>query len=58
MPEKISLIRVGSEADGGYLVPNIMSQIDYCFSAGIGSNIQFEKDLLKYDIKYLVLTIV
>ena len=28
-----------------------MSQIDYCFSAGIGSNIQFEKDLLKYDIK-------
>lgn len=51
IPEKFSLIRVGSEADGGYLIPNIMSQIDYCFSAGIGSNIQFEKDLLKYDIK-------
>ena len=30
-----SLIRVGSKADGGYLVPNHLEGIDACFSPGV-----------------------
>ena len=45
------LIRVGSVNDGGYLVPNILDQIHYCFSPGVGSKIDFEKNLLDYNIK-------
>jgi len=50
IPKNIDLIRVGSKNDGGYLVPNILKQIKFCYSAGIGNNIKFEKDLLKYKI--------
>ena len=38
------LIRVGSTNDGGYLIPNILNEIDYCFSPGIGNKFEFEKD--------------
>tara|TARA_B100000787_G_C16114121_1_gene259482 strand:- start:56 stop:844 length:789 start_codon:yes stop_codon:yes gene_type:complete len=41
------LIRLGDENDGGYLVPNDLKGIKYCFSAGVGELIQFEKDCLK-----------
>ena len=51
IPSNINLIRIGSNHDGGYLVPDILDQIDICFSAGIGDNIQFEKNLSKYNIK-------
>ena len=44
------LIRLGSTNDGGYLVPDILNEIDYCFSPGVGSNIEFETDLLKHNI--------
>ena len=36
IPSNINLIRIGSNHDGGYLVPDILDQIDICFSAGIG----------------------
>ena len=30
-----NLIRIGSDNDGGYLVPDILDQIDSCFSPGV-----------------------
>ncbi len=50
LPKKLNLIRIGSSNDGGYLVPNILSEISFCYSAGIGKNIDFEKDLLNHNI--------
>jgi|TARA_B110000037_G_C17051309_1_gene477863 hypothetical protein len=41
------LIRLGDKNDGGYLLPNDLKGIKYCFSAGVGELIQFEKDCLK-----------
>ena len=51
IPSNLDLIRIGSKHDGGYLLPNILEKIEFCFSAGVGKNIDFEKDLLKYNIK-------
>jgi hypothetical protein len=45
------LIRIGTTADGGYLLPNILDEIDYCFSPGVGNSTSFEDHLLKYNIK-------
>jgi hypothetical protein len=45
------LIRVGANTDGGYLLPNILDQIEYCFSPGVGKSATFEDHLLKYNIK-------
>ena len=39
------LVRLGSKNDGGYLIPNILNSISSCFSAGVGNNVEFEKDL-------------
>jgi hypothetical protein len=40
------LIRVGnSNGDGGYLVPDIMKNIDYSFTLGVGNDTSFEMDL-------------
>ena len=47
----LNLIRIGAMSDGGYLVPNILDNIKYCFSAGIGNISSFEKELSK---KYLI----
>ena len=48
----INLIRVGGGGDGGYLVPNILENINFCFSAGVGEISNFERDLSKkYNIK-------
>lgn len=47
----IKLIRIGSDYDGGYLVPNILHKIKYCFSPGVGKTSSFEKGLEKYNIK-------
>jgi hypothetical protein len=44
------LIRLGSNNDGGYLVPNDLKGISACFSPGVDTKIQFEKDLTKKDI--------
>ena len=46
----IPLRRIGSENDGGYLVPNILDDLKYCFSPGVGKSSNFEKDLEKYNI--------
>ena len=46
------LIRVGGEGDGGYLVPNILKNISYCYSPGVSFTASFEKELSeKYNIK-------
>ena len=39
------LIRVGPKADGGYLVPDCISDIKYCFSPGVAESSDFELSL-------------
>lgn len=41
----VQLIRVGSKNDGGYLVPDDLDGIKYCFSPGTSSMVEFEKSL-------------
>ena len=38
-------IRLGLEGDGGYVLPNDLSNITACFSPGVNNQIGFEKDL-------------
>ena len=45
------LIRLGPKGDGGYLVPDILSEIEECYSAGVGTIHGFEEDLFKKNIK-------
>jgi hypothetical protein len=46
------LVRIGGGDDGGYLLPNNLDEIKYCFSLGVGGSINFEKELSTlYDIK-------
>lgn len=45
------LIRIGSDGDGGYLVPNDFVGIDTCFSPGVSTTSDFEDDLSKKGIK-------
>lgn len=46
------LIRIGSENDGGYLLPNDLNNIKYCFSPGVSTNSSFEETLYQtYGIK-------
>ena len=40
-----SLIRLGEESDGGYLIPNDLEDIKGCFTAGVGDKAKFELDL-------------
>ena len=48
----VNLVRIGGKNDGGYLIPNIVDKIKYCFSAGVGDLSSFEKELSeKYNIK-------
>ena len=49
--ENINLQRIGDENDGGYLVPNILNDIKYCFSAGVGHTNQFETELNELNIE-------
>ena len=46
-----NLIRIGSINDGGYIVPSVLEDIKYCYSAGIGFNYDFEFELAKKGIK-------
>jgi hypothetical protein len=39
------LIRIGGSADGGYLVPDDLDGIEYCFSPGVSTVADFENDL-------------
>lgn len=45
------LIRIGGEGDGGYLLPNDLEGIQYCFSPGVGSTAGFENDLANSGMK-------
>ena len=42
----IELIRVGGDNDGGYLLPNDMDGIKYCFSPGVADTATFELECL------------
>ena len=44
------LIRIGNKSDGGYLLPNCLDNIKFCFSIGVDDKITFEEDLFKRDI--------
>jgi len=49
------LIRVGGDKDGGYLLPNDLEEIKYCFSPGAGEIWTFEDSLgSKYGIESMV----
>ena len=48
----IDLIRIGGDDDGGYLMPNNIDSIEYCFSPGVDYTASFESELSKkYNIK-------
>jgi hypothetical protein len=44
------LIRVGAEKDGGYLIPNDLDGVRYCFSPGVSVVAEFEKQLTERGI--------
>src|SRR5207249_757541 len=39
------LVRIGGPGDGGYLVPDDLRGIEYCFSPGVAKTAQFESEL-------------
>lgn len=45
------LIRVGGDADGGYLIPDDLGGISACFSPGVSTIARFEEELAARDIK-------
>ncbi len=47
----MSLIRIGGEADGGYLVPDDLEGITACFSPGVAQEATFEADLLDRGVR-------
>lgn len=47
----IDLIRAGSNADGGYLIPNDLNGIEYCFSPGVSNLADFESQLADLNIR-------
>lgn len=46
-----SLIRIGGNHDGGYLIPDDLNGVRYCFSPGVSNVADFESDLAKRKIK-------
>ncbi len=42
------LIRVGLDDDGGYLLPNDLKDLQVCFSAGVGSESNFDLECSNY----------
>jgi hypothetical protein len=44
------LIRLGGNNDGGYLIPNDLSNVEFNLSPGVGKFFNFELDLLKKNI--------
>lgn len=45
------LVRMGDDGDGGYLVPESVSNLKFFFSAGIGDNWSFESALSAFGIE-------
>ena len=46
----INHIRIGGKNDGGYLVPEDLDEVKYCFSPGVGNISFFENELSKKNI--------
>jgi hypothetical protein len=52
----VELIRIGSSADGGYLLPDDLSGVQMCVSPGVANNWGFELELLSiYQIRSLMI---
>jgi len=47
----LDYIRLGRSSDGSYVVPKILDDIKFCFSAGYGGDCSFEKNLENLGIK-------
>lgn len=45
------LIRVGSDADGGYVVPNDLDGMEAMFSPGVGGKLDFDMECAKKGMK-------
>jgi len=45
------LIRLGGNGDGGYLIPNDLEGIQYCFSPGVSDTAAFEDELADRNIR-------
>jgi hypothetical protein len=45
------LMRVGGNADGGYLIPDDLDGIEYCFSPGVSDTAAFEDELANRNIR-------
>ena len=46
------LVRIGGEGDGGYLMPDLLDEVKYCFSPGVDCIAGFEGEISKtYGIK-------
>ena len=48
---EFDLKRIGDKNDGGYLIPDIINEIKYCVSGGVGHTNEFEFQLEKLNIK-------
>lgn len=44
------LIRAGDDSDGGYLIPNDLDDVDFCFSPGVSAEASFENFLTQRNI--------
>ncbi len=47
----IRLIRIGGDRDGGYLIPDDLEGIEYCFSPGVNTTSTFEDHLANLNIR-------
>jgi hypothetical protein len=45
------LIRIGGDGDGGYLIPDDLVGIEYCFSPGVSTQSNFENHLANLEIR-------
>ena len=54
IPAGRPMIQLGSEGDGGYLVPDDLEGLECCFSPGVGTNSTFEMDLAERGIRVLL----
>jgi hypothetical protein len=46
----VPLVRLGSPNDGGYVIPDLLPDFEYAFSAGVADNSDFEYDLAESGI--------
>ncbi len=48
---QLDLIRIGTNGDGGYLIPDDLEGIEACFSPGVDKISEFELECIKRDMK-------